>query len=131
VSRVTCVPSHALEFVEAAAARRAALAGRIESRRPWSARSISSRSISSPSRRARASRPRHEAEVRSTARLPRLTDAEWHWALDFVTRGGDALKAYPEYHKVERGEDGIYRVPDAAIARATACRSAPSSRTPR
>src|SRR6185437_8005385 len=34
VSRVTCVPSHALEFVEAAAARRAANAGRIEAREP-------------------------------------------------------------------------------------------------
>ncbi|HET9471377.1 MAG TPA: DEAD/DEAH box helicase, partial [Usitatibacter sp.] len=34
VSRVTCVPSHALEFVEAAAVRRAALAGRVESRQP-------------------------------------------------------------------------------------------------
>ena len=33
-SRVTCVPSHALEFVEAAAARRAAQAGRIEARTP-------------------------------------------------------------------------------------------------
>ncbi|HEX4764594.1 MAG TPA: DEAD/DEAH box helicase, partial [Usitatibacter sp.] len=33
-SRVTCVPSYALEFVEAAAVRRAALAGRIESRPP-------------------------------------------------------------------------------------------------
>ena len=34
MSRVTCVPSHALEFVEAAAARRAAQARRIESRQP-------------------------------------------------------------------------------------------------
>src|SRR6185312_1598155 len=33
-SRITCAPSHALEFVEAAAVRRAALAGRIESREP-------------------------------------------------------------------------------------------------
>ena len=45
-----------------------------------------------------------KAEVRSTRAYRDLDDAEWSWALDFVTRGGDSLKAYPEYHKVERGE---------------------------
>ena len=58
-----------------------------------------------------------KAEVRSTAAFIALTDAEWKWALDFVTRGGDALKAYPEYHKIELDADGIYRVKDAAIAK--------------
>src|SRR5689334_7643073 len=58
-----------------------------------------------------------KAEVRATRAFRDLTEAEWKWALDFVTRGGDSLKAYPEYHKVERGEDGIYRVRDAAIAK--------------
>lgn len=58
-----------------------------------------------------------KAEVRATRAFRDLSDAEWSWALDFVTRGGDALKAYPEYHKVVRGEDGVFRVPDAAIAK--------------
>jgi ATP-dependent Lhr-like helicase len=49
VSRVTCVPSHALEFVEAAAARRAVR---------WTARSTSSRSTWSRSRWAKASSKR-------------------------------------------------------------------------
>jgi ATP-dependent Lhr-like helicase len=46
-----------------------------------------------------------------------LSDAEWQWAIDFITRGGDALKAYPDYHKVVLDGDGIYRVKDAAIAK--------------
>ena len=58
-----------------------------------------------------------KAEVRSTAAYRDLTDAEWKWALDFVTRGGDALKAYPEYHKVVLGDDGRYRVTEPAIAK--------------
>ena len=58
-----------------------------------------------------------KAEVRSTRAYRDLTDAEWQWALDFVTRGGDALKAYPDYHKVVRDEHGVYRVKDAAIAK--------------
>jgi ATP-dependent Lhr-like helicase len=36
--------------------------------------------------------------------------------LDFVTRGGDALRAYPEYRRVvEQG--GVYTVPDRRVAR--------------
>ena len=59
-----------------------------------------------------------KAEVRSTRAYRDLSDAEWQWALDFVTRGGDALKAYPDYHKVVLDEeDGRYRIKDTAIAR--------------
>jgi ATP-dependent Lhr-like helicase len=58
-----------------------------------------------------------KAEVRTALAFRDLTEAEWHWALDFVTRGGDALKAYPDYHKVVLDEDGRYRVKDSAIAK--------------
>jgi ATP-dependent Lhr-like helicase len=53
----------------------------------------------------------------TTRAFDALTDGEWQWALDFVTRGGDALKAYPDYHKVVQDEEGVYRVKDAAIAK--------------
>lgn len=39
-------------------------------------------------------------EVRSTVGFERLSDQEWGWALDFVTRGGSALSAYPRYARV-------------------------------
>ena len=58
VSRVTCVPSHALEFVEAAAARRAALAGRIEARTPGR----------SPARPAHAAPRHHRGRARASRR---------------------------------------------------------------
>jgi ATP-dependent helicase Lhr and Lhr-like helicase len=118
VSRVTCVPSHALEFVEAAAARRAAQAGRIEARQPVERPlDLLTQHLVTIAVGEGFEEAAMKAEVRSTRAFRDLTDAEWQWALDFVTRGGDALKAYPEYHKVVRGEDGIHRVPDAAIAK--------------
>ena len=66
------------------------------------------------------------AEVRTTRAYRDLTDAEWAWVLDFVTHGGDALRAYPEYSKVVvRGR--ALRGHGAAWSRcATACPSAPS-----
>jgi ATP-dependent helicase Lhr and Lhr-like helicase len=118
VSRVTCVPSHALEFVEAAAARRAAVAGRVEARKPVDRPlDLLTQHLVTIAVGEGFEEEAMKAEVRSTRAFRDLTEAEWTWALDFVSRGGEALRAYPEYHKVERGEDGIWRVPDAAIAR--------------
>ena len=118
VSRVSCVPSHALEFVEAAAVRRAARAGRVEARLPVDRPlDLLTQHLVTIAVGEGFEEETMKAEVRSSRAYRDLSDAEWQWALDFVTRGGDALKAYPEYHKVERGEDGVYRVKEPAIAK--------------
>lgn len=118
VSRATCVPSHALEFVEAAAARRMALAGRIEARRPVDCPlDLLTQHLVTIAAGEGFDAGEMKAEVRSARAFRDLTDDEWQWALDFVTRGGDALKAYPEYRKVVLDADGRYRVKEAAIAK--------------
>ena len=118
VSRVTCVPSHALEFVEAAAVRRAAKAGRIEARVPVDRPlDLLTQHLVTIAAGEGFEEEAMKAEVRSTRAFRELTDAEWSWALDFVTRGGDALRAYPEYRKVERDADGTYRVKEPGIAK--------------
>ena len=118
VSRVTCVPSHALEFVEAAAARRAAMAGRIEARRPVERPlDLLTQHLVTIAAGEGFEPGAMRAEVMRAHAFRGLTDAEWQWALDFITRGGDALKAYPDYHKVVLDEDGRYRVKDASIAK--------------
>jgi ATP-dependent helicase Lhr and Lhr-like helicase len=118
VSRVTCVPSHALEFVEAAAARRAALAGKIESRHPVECPlDLLTQHLVTIAAGEGFDEAEMKSEVMSAYAYRDLTEAQWRWALDFVTRGGDALKAYPDYHKVVLDDDGRYRVKDAALAR--------------
>ena len=117
-SRITCAPSHALEFVEAAAVRRAALAGRIESRQPVDRPlDLLTQHLVTIAAAEGFEEEAMKAEVRGTQAFRDLSDAEWRWAVDFITRGGDALKAYPDYQKVVQGEDGVYRVKDAAIAK--------------
>ncbi|HQZ45644.1 MAG TPA: DEAD/DEAH box helicase, partial [Usitatibacteraceae bacterium] len=116
-SRVSCVPSHALEFVEAAAARRAADARRIESRRPVDKPlDVLVQHLVTIAAGEGFVEEELKAEVRSSRAFRDLTDAEWRWAVDFVTRGGESLKAYPEYRRVEE-VDGWHVVRDAAIAR--------------
>jgi len=116
-SRVTCVPTHALELIDAAAARKAAQEGKIESRegleKPLDVLAQHLVSIAAgPGFRVEEMK----AEVRSTHAYRNLTDQEWNWALDFVVRGGESLRAYPEYRRVVLGDDGVYRVEDEHIA---------------
>jgi ATP-dependent helicase Lhr and Lhr-like helicase len=116
-SRVTCVPTHAWELVEVAAVRDAMEAGTIESRpaveRPLDvlAQHLVTCALGGGFRAAELL-----AEVRTTRAYHALDDDEWAWTLDFVTRGGSALQAYPEYARVTEVE-GTYVVESPRIAR--------------
>ncbi|WNM63532.1 ligase-associated DNA damage response DEXH box helicase [Candidatus Nitrospira neomarina] len=115
-SRVMCVPTHAFELVEIAAARHAAEAGLLESRPPLRlcldvlAQHLITIGLGSGFE-AKAMRE----EIESTMAFAGLQDAQWQWVLDFITRGGQTLQGYPQFHKViER--DGVYRVEDRRLA---------------
>lgn len=117
-SRVTCVPTHVLELIEVAAARAAALAGRIESRPPLGKPlDVLAQHLVTVALGGGFAPAEMLAEVRSAYAYRGLSDKEWEWVLDFLVRGGDALRAYPEYRRVVPGEDGVHHVVDAQIAR--------------
>jgi ATP-dependent Lhr-like helicase len=116
-SRITCAPTHAFELVEVAASRDAYQAGAIESRypveRPLDLLAQHAVTI------ALGGGFRSEellAEVRTTYAYRELDDIEWKWVLDFITRGGEALRAYPEFQRVDV-VDGIYQVTNRQIAK--------------
>ncbi len=115
VSRIVGVPTHALELVEFAAARDAALARNVESRTPLKrpldllVQHLVTCAIGTPFE-AEAMR----REIQSCHAFVELTDAEWQWALGFISNGGGALAAYPRYHKA-RIEQGCYTVDDKQL----------------
>ena len=116
-SRVTLVPTNTLELVEAAAARRAALAGRVESRvSPAKPLDVLVQHLVTVALGGGFEAGALFDEMRSCHAYRELTREEFDWALAFVERGGDSLTAYPEYHRVQR-VDGLWRVPDRGIAR--------------
>jgi ATP-dependent Lhr-like helicase len=118
LSRATCVPTHALELVDAAAARRAAAAGRIESRRPpRKPLDVLTQHLVSVALGGGFRADDLLTEVRSTHAYRDLGEDEWRWALDFVMHGGESLGAYPEYRRVVVDEAGLHQVPDGRIAR--------------
>ena len=117
VSRLTCVPTHAVELIEVAAARDAIEAGQLEGRQPHRCPldvlcqhlvTISLGTGFVPEELLR--------EVRQSASYQHLSQEEWDWTLDFVSRGGDALNAYPDYHKLVE-KDGRYVIGNQRIAR--------------
>jgi ATP-dependent Lhr-like helicase len=117
-SRITLVPTNTLELVEATAARRAALAGNIEKRatpdKPFDVLVQHLVTV------ALGGGFRDDAlfeEVKGAWAYRQLKRTEFQWALDFVVKGGSSLHAYPEYHRVVEDGEGIYRVPNRAIAR--------------
>ena len=115
-SRVTCVPAHAFELVEAAAARDALRAGRLEGREPVERPlDVLVQHLVTVALGSGFDADDMLAEVRTAYAYRDLSDAEWRWALDFVVQGGEALGAYPEYRRVTP-VDGLYRVTEKEIA---------------
>lgn len=107
--RVLCVPTHALEIVEVAAARSAIERGEVESRTP-ERKPIDVLAQHMVTRGLGGGFVAEELfdEVRATHAYADLTRGEFDWALSLVTEGGGTLRAYPEFRKVE--PDGAGRM---------------------
>ncbi len=118
-SEVVGVPTHAFEIVEFAAARRALAADPppLEPRAPLRApldvlaQHLVTVALGGGFREADL-----RDEIRTTHAYRTLPDEAWSGVLDLVTRGGAALQAYPRYRRVVEA-DGVFRVPDTAVAR--------------
>lgn len=117
-SRITLVPTHSLELVEAVAARDAVLARQIEPRHsPEKPLDVLVQHLVSMALAGGFEPKTLLNEVRSSWAYRELTDDEWAWALAFVRHGGHSLTAYPDYRRVEPDETGVWQVPDARLAR--------------
>lgn len=117
ISRATCVPTHALELVEAVAARDAIAARHLEGRPPFrSPLDVLCQHLVTIAVGGGFEPTQLLEEIRTTAAYADLTEAQFEWALEFVTRGGKSLAAYPDYHRL-RQESGRYLPGSDRIAR--------------
>ena len=117
-SRITLVPTHSLEIVEAAAVRAAISDGHIEARAmPEQPLDVLVQHLVTVALGGGFIADDLFAELRSTAAYAQLSAENWQWALNFVRQGGASLNAYPDYQRAVPDDDGIWRVPDARLAR--------------
>ncbi len=117
-SRITLVPTNSMELLEAAGAQRAIACRQIEARQaPFKPLDVLVQHLVTIALGGGFAPDALFVEVRSTCSYRDLTRDEFDWALSFVGHGGQSLRAYPDYRRVLLDQDGIYRVPDAAIGR--------------
>ncbi|WP_336705405.1 DEAD/DEAH box helicase [Delftia acidovorans] len=115
-SRITLVPTHSLELVEAAAARAAVRAQQVEMRAsPRQPVDVLVQHLATVALGGGFVPDALYAEVRRTVAYAGLAPAVWQWCLDFVHRGGPSLAAYPDYQRVRPDGEGIWRMPDARL----------------
>lgn len=117
VSRIICVPAHALELVEFSAVREAIAKRELESRLPLERPlDVLTQHLVTAAMGGGFKASEMWNEVRSTYSYRNLDPAEWEWCLDFVTRGGRALQVYPQFARVTRDGDN-FNVDNDLIAR--------------
>jgi ATP-dependent Lhr-like helicase len=117
-SRITLVPTNTMEIIEAAAARWAAGVGRVEKRAsPEKPFDVLVQHLVTVALGGGFDADALYAEVTTAWAYRDLSRAEFDWALAFCERGGASLGAYPEYHRITRGEEGLYRVTDPGVAK--------------
>ncbi len=117
-SRITLVPTHSIEMVEGAAARDAIAAGDIEARStPEQPLDVLVQHLVTVALGGGFVPDDLYEEVRSTAAYARLGRESWDWCLAFVSQGGPSLAAYPDYRRAVPDAEGVWRVPDARLAR--------------
>ena len=116
-SRILCVPTHAMELVEFAAARQSIHEGQVEHRLPLerSLDVLAQHAITVSIAGGFDERALYD-EVLETHAFRHLGRESWDWVLDFITTGGETLRAYPRYHRVVR-KDGRFAIASEEAAR--------------
>ncbi|MXN92390.1 ligase-associated DNA damage response DEXH box helicase [Flavobacterium sp. Sd200] len=116
-SNVHFLATHAIELVEASALRRAVKDTVVEDRVPylnsWDVlvQYLVTLAVSD------GFYPKDIfKEVQGTFCYQAMTDADWQFCLNFITRGSQSLQAYDEYKKVEIEADGKFKVNNRGIA---------------
>lgn len=117
VSRIFFVPTNSLELIEGAALRQAIQDQFLEQRIPY----IRSFDVLIQYLVTLAIGDGFYPddifrEVKETHAFESITQEEWNWLLSFIRYGGQTLKGYDEYHKVEVDENGLWKVTRRRIA---------------
>ncbi|MDT0649102.1 ligase-associated DNA damage response DEXH box helicase [Autumnicola edwardsiae] len=111
------LPTHAIELIEASALQKAAKKTAVEDRIPYLlsfdvlVQYLTTLAVSD------GFFPKEiYPEIKSTFCFNFITEDEWRWILNFVTKGSQSLQAYDEYKKIEIEEDGKFKVNDRGVA---------------
>ena len=116
-SRITCVPTHAFELLEIAAAREAIANNFIEGRNPVVCPlDVLIQHMITVACGEPFFPENIYQEIKTTYAFRDLTKKEFRWALDFVISGGSTLSAYAQFARVIK-KNGCYQARNNEIIR--------------
>ena len=111
------LPTHAIELIEASALGKAAINQVVEDRIPYLLsfdvliQYLTTLAVSDGFDPAEIYQ-----EVKQTFCFQAMSDEQWRWILNFITKGSQSLQAYDEYKKIEIEEDGKFKVNSRSVA---------------
>ena len=111
------LPTHAIELIEASALQKAVNKTVVEDRIPYLmsfdvlVQYLTTLAVSDGFFPADI-----YPEIKSTFCFQAITEEQWLWVLNFITKGSQSLQVYDEYKKVEIEEDGTFKVNDRGVA---------------
>jgi ATP-dependent Lhr-like helicase len=116
-SKIYFVPTHSLELVEVSALKEAIKEKQIESRDPM----VLTFDVLVQFMVTLAVGEGFNADeliirIQEVHAFKYLTEEDWQWCLNFITKGGKTLNSYEEFHKVVLDEDGKYKVKSRRIS---------------
>jgi ATP-dependent helicase Lhr and Lhr-like helicase len=116
-SKIWFLPTHGLELIECAALREAIISNKMEARKPLKMSfDVLVQYLVTLAVGDGFYPDEVFQEVRSTSCYRNITIEEWNWVLSFISTGGEALQAYPEYARVEIDETGKFLVTNRRTA---------------
>ena len=117
VSLIYFLPTHAIELIEASALQKAVVKKAVEDRVPYLmsydvlVQYLNTLAVSD------GFYPKDIfPEIASTFCFQGISEDEWLWILNFITKGSQSLQAYDEYKKVEILEDGKFKINNRGVA---------------
>lgn len=116
-SKIYFLPTHSLELIEIAALKEAIEIKKVEAKIPQVlCYDVLIQYLCTLAVGDGFEQRRIKEEVSSTFCFRDMDDDEWSKVIDFICSGGNALQQYDEYQKVERSEDGIFRITNRRTA---------------
>lgn len=115
-SKVYFLPTNSIEIIEALALKQAVEEEKMESRHPMiRSFDVLIQYMVSLAVSDGFDPDRLYHEIKSTHCYSSVSEEEWQWLCDFITRGGESLQAYDEFNRVEV-VNGLFKVKDRKIA---------------
>ncbi|GGB78804.1 DNA ligase-associated DEXH box helicase [Flavobacterium suaedae] len=116
-SNIYFLATHAIELVEASALRRAVAETVVEDRIPYlNSWDVLVQYLVTLAVSDGFYPDEIFKEVKSTFCYQAITEEDWQFCLNFITKGSQSLQAYDEYKKVEIEDDGKFKVNSRSIA---------------